>query len=55
MLINIEKFDKQIKEYLKNNLTINIMKYDGCYGTRDYIEVEVKLNDEIISTSTTDL
>ena len=44
-----EEFEKKIKEYLKSKLSITAQEKGGVYGSRKYIEIQLKLDDEIIS------
>jgi hypothetical protein len=42
--------EKEIEEYLKENLSINIEKSGGSYGSRITTEIQLKLKEETIST-----
>jgi hypothetical protein len=42
--------EKEIEEYLKENLSINIEKSSGSYGSQVITEIQLKLKGETIST-----
>lgn len=42
--------EKEIDEYLKNNLSLDVDKCRASYGGYDYLKIELKLKNETIST-----
>ncbi|MFE8701136.1 hypothetical protein ACFYKX_11075 [Cytobacillus sp. FJAT-54145] len=38
-----------VKEYLKKHLSIDVEKKGGQYGSKSYIEIQLKLGNEVIS------
>jgi hypothetical protein len=42
--------EKEIEQYLKENLSINIEKSGGSYGSQVITEIQLKLKGETIST-----
>lgn len=48
-----DKLQEQIKEYIKNNLSIEIQHKRGFYSDADYYEIKLVLDGEVISESYT--
>jgi hypothetical protein len=42
--------EKELDAYLKKNLSIDIKTVGGSYGQSKYLEIELKLKGETIST-----
>ena len=46
-----DEFEEKIKEYLRNNLSIEIENCGGQYGSNSYKKISLKLKDEEFSTA----
>ncbi|WCK57077.1 hypothetical protein PP175_28220 (plasmid) [Aneurinibacillus sp. Ricciae_BoGa-3] len=43
--------ERKVKEFLKSNLTIETQKVGGEYESKSYTKLELKLGEEVISTT----
>lgn len=46
---------EEIKQFIKENLSIKIEVDNGCYGSRNDLTVKLMLDDECISESSIDV
>lgn len=44
-----KEFEKKVRDYLKANLSIDVNKIHGSYGSASYVKLELKLGEEVIS------
>lgn len=49
--MNSKDFEKRINEYLKDKLSIDTRIVGGDYGSKKSIEIQLKLGNEVISTT----
>lgn len=42
---------KELDEYLKTNLSIDINRCGGDYGSKSFLEIQLKLKGEVISST----